>query len=560
MEMDGKHTGNDRDEGLMLTPGELFAGRYVIVAPIGQGGMGRVYLAEDTRLGGKRRALKLTRPLPEESRAFLPEARLLSELEHPSLPAIVDYYSPEENGGVACIVMDYIAGDTLADRFEKFGRDLPFSLVLRAVSDLCDVLVYLHAQRPPIVFRDLKPANVLLDRKGTAILVDFGIARRYRPWANKDTLMLGTPGFAAPEQLRGEQSDQRTDLYGLGALAYFLLSGGQSALRLKGVIRGKLRADVPETFVRLLGGLLADDPTHRPQSARELADELRLCCDSADGWRHPEEAREHRSSSYNVGEPINRNGRNDTYIIALVSAYPGAGASTVALGLSATLDSIGVTHALVEWPGIEAELYARLDGAKRMPGGAVFSRANGGEAAVPAWRCGRAAYYPNDPEEPASGESPSEAFAAWLGVLGVPVVVLDISGGWDRSESAEWLMRHADRIVFVADCFPVKWTARRQAACEEIHREAADYGVACDWVANRDRAFRERVAWLRMFPFAPTVCFPELPTDMMLSALWNGEGIPVDERSKQAISGAFTAWISTWNAASVRMAARIDGR
>ncbi|MFC5467616.1 serine/threonine-protein kinase [Cohnella suwonensis] len=533
------------DGDVALAPGELFAGRYAIVMPIGKGGMGRVYLAEDTRLGGKRRALKLTRPLAEESRAFLPEARLLSELEHPGLPAIVDYYSPEENAGIACIVMDYIAGDTLAERFEKYGRTLPFPLVLRAVADLCDVLVYLHAQRPPVVFRDLKPANVLLDRDGAAILVDFGIARRYRASSAKDTLMLGTPGFAAPEQLRGEQSDPRTDLYGLGALAYYLLSGGRFALRRKSDMRDELQADVPEAFARLLGRMLSDDPSRRPQSAAELAGELGAIGEvvGRDQGR-PRKAGSPRDD-FLVEDETSRYAKRDSSVavVAIASAYPGAGATTVALALSAALGKNGVAHALVEYPGGEAELYARLDGMRRMPGGAVFSRAGGGEAAVPAWRYGKAAYYPLDPSDSSSQEGTREAFAAWLRGLGVPVVLLDVSGGWERPGAGEWLTRHADRIVFAADCYPVKWTPGRQMACEELLREAAGRNVECDWIANRDRPFRERAAWLRLFPAAPAVFFPELPADRMLSALWNGEGLPADEGSAQAISAAFANWM-----------------
>lgn len=91
---------DQRHLGMELIPGQLFGERYRIVMPIGKGGMGRVYLAEDVRLGGKVRALKLTRPLPDERRSFLPEAQVMSELDHPHLPAIVDYYPPNDEGVV----------------------------------------------------------------------------------------------------------------------------------------------------------------------------------------------------------------------------------------------------------------------------------------------------------------------------------------------------------------------------------------------------------------------------------------------------------------------------
>ncbi|MFB9275104.1 serine/threonine-protein kinase [Cohnella cellulosilytica] len=521
--MDNPH----RDE-LILTPGQLFGERYRIAMAIGKGGMGRVYLAEDTRLGGKPRALKLTRPLPEERRSFLPEAQLLSELDHPHLPAIVDYYPPDADG-VACIVMDYIAGDTLADRFERYGLRLGFPFVLDVLIDLTNVLTYLHAQTPAVVFRDLKPANVLLGHGDKAVLVDFGIARRYREHKTSDTLQLGTPGFAAPEQLRGEQSDERTDLYGLGALAYFLLSGGRFAMRHRGTIAQALQEDVPVDFAHLLGRMLAAEPADRPRSADELLEELhriKLDLVGTDGLPPPSrEAERHRS---------------DTRVVAMLSAYPGAGATFAALALSAALNRQGKAHALVECPGGEAELYALLNGERRMPRNAVFARADGRQAAAPAWREGAAAYYPLHPgEETAVNRTPGKELAKWIRRLGAPLALLDVSSRWDHPEVADFVLRAADVLVLTADCYPAKWSARRQAACAELHAQAERRSIRCVWIANRDQPFRDRGGWLSLFPESPEACLPELPSDVMLNALWRGRGFPGDERTARAMERAF---------------------
>ncbi|WP_052476351.1 serine/threonine protein kinase [Cohnella kolymensis] len=507
-----------------LHAGELYADRYRIVMQIGKGGMGRVYLADDLRLGGKARALKLTRPLPEERRTFLPEAQMLCVLEHEHLPAVVDYYPPDEQG-TACIVMEYIAGDTLAERFDRYGLRMPFHLVLRYLIQLCDVLVYLHAQSPAIVFRDLKPANVLIDRHDNAVLVDFGIARWYRTGAGSDTLQLGTPGFAAPEQLRGEQSDTRTDLYGLGALAYHLLSRGQFAMRRRGSLKEALQGDVPPAFRHLLEQVLSDQPEGRPQTAEQLSAELRrLLPDSANSDT----------------PPINSHDTADSGVIvaAVASAYPGAGATFVSLAISSSLSRSGIAHAVVECPGIEAELYGLLDGSRTMPKGAVFAQAGGQTPAVPVWSRGKAHYYPLDPLAPA-GHMPGEAFSSWLRRLGVPVVIVDVSSGWDNEPFMQWLVRAVDRIWMVADCMPAKWSARRQTACHQLQEAAVKDGKTISWIANRDQQFEGRRQWLSMFPAPPQANIPQLSSDSVASAIWRGSGLPTDAQTGELLDRAF---------------------
>ncbi|RKP56916.1 hypothetical protein D7Z26_02705 [Cohnella endophytica] len=525
----------DRHAGMDLEEGNLYGGRYRIVMPIGKGGMGRVYLAEDIRLGGKPRALKLTRPMPDDRRAFLPEAKLLSELDHPNLPAIVDYFPPDNPEGIACIVMDYIAGDTLEERFERYGRRLSFSFVLGVLCELCKVLVYLHAQRPSIVFRDLKPSNVLMNRRNESILVDFGIARRYREEGIKDTLQLGTPGFAAPEQLRGEQSDSRTDLYGLGALAYYLLSGGRFAIRHSGRLRQALQNDVPLEFLRLLERLLDNDPNRRPQSAQRLEDELMEI--------RAMKASDDRELLANSDFLNVRDNEEKTSVIAIASVYPGAGATTVTLALSSALSRRGISHALVECPGSDGELFSLLDGSRKKPRGTVYARPSGDQAAEPAWRNGKAALYPLDPNEAASSRIPEPSFANWLKRLGVPLVLLDVSSRWEQPELAEWLVGAADRVALVADCFPAKWSRRRQEACIELQRKAMDRSIKCDWIANRDQPFPERRTWQTLFPSKPIVCFPDIEQAAMLRALWRGEGFPADSLTAKTCELTLSEWV-----------------
>ncbi|MFC5531901.1 serine/threonine-protein kinase [Cohnella yongneupensis] len=517
----------------LLKAGDIYAGRYRVLMQIGKGGMGRVYLAEDMRLNGKTVALKLTKPLPEERDSFLSEAKLMCGLAHSNLPAIVDYYPPGANG-LACIVMDYIAGDTLAERFERFGLRLPFRMLLRYLLQLCEVLAYLHQQCPPIVFRDLKPSNVLIDRRDQAVLVDFGIARRYREGESSDTLQLGTPGFAAPEQLRNEQSDARTDLYALGALAYFLLTGGRFAMRHKGALKSALQGDVPSAFAALLERMLDADPEARPQSAVQLREELlRTMAD--------EGVRVQQYTSLDKGINDYKDEDAGVTVVAIASAYPGAGATFAALAASASLNRAGIAHALVECPSAaDAEMYALLDGNKNMPKKAVFADATGLRPTTPAWREGSAHYYPCDPDRPANPEPIGDAFALWLRRLGVPIVLLDVSSRWTANDQQQWLNHAVDRIWMVVDCFPGKWSKSKQEACVslQLNRRPDGIRVSLDWVANRDQPFSGRKAWLELFPTRPSASLPQVASQAMLASLWQGRGLPDDKLTAHSIDAA----------------------
>jgi serine/threonine protein kinase len=202
--------------------------RYIILQVIGRGGMGAVYKARDTRRGEicaiKEMSLS-TVPPGEQGQAlsnFLAEATILSRLSHPNLPAFTDFFSEDERH---FLVMEYIDGKTLEELLEENGGPFPERRVLGWARQLCDVLEYLHGQQPPVIFRDLKPGNIMLRKDGRIKLIDFGIARLVRRTSSQDTQLLGTPGFAPPEQYGSAQTDQRSDLYSLAVTLFQLLTG-----------------------------------------------------------------------------------------------------------------------------------------------------------------------------------------------------------------------------------------------------------------------------------------------------------------------------------------------
>ena len=210
----------------MLEIGSLIDNKYKILNKIGQGGMSVVYLAMNER-ANKQWAIKEIRKdaaaASEITMASIKtETEMLKNLSHPNLPSIVDIIDHEDS---ILIVMDYVEGNTLSKAVNEYGPQ-PQEYVIEWAKQLCDVLGYLHSQNPPIIYRDLKPGNIMLKPDGTIVLIDFGTARQYKQENLEDTTCLGTRGYAAPEQFGGHgQTDARTDIYCLGTTIYHLVTG-----------------------------------------------------------------------------------------------------------------------------------------------------------------------------------------------------------------------------------------------------------------------------------------------------------------------------------------------
>ncbi len=256
-----------------LRPGFLLAQRYRIVSQLGQGGFANVYKAQDrwqrnTPVVIKQINLSALRPQEkiEATDTYNREIMYLSTLHHENLPRLCDHFTDPEHWYV---VLEYIDGETLEDALKKArGGRFPLNKVLDIGITLCDVLHYLHMQHPPIIFRDIKPANILLTRKGRLYLIDFGIARYYRPGQTKDTSPLGSPGYAAPEQYGKAQTSCQSDIYGLGATLQTLLTGKEPLeILIEGMSSG---CAVPRQLQPLVTQMLERDASKRPQNMDEV--------------------------------------------------------------------------------------------------------------------------------------------------------------------------------------------------------------------------------------------------------------------------------------------------
>ncbi len=215
----------------MTKEGTVLDGKYEILKEIGRGGMSIVYLAMDNRLN-KQWAIKEIKNDGSKSiqtllKGLEREANILRDVDHPVLPRIVDIINSH---GTIYVVMDFIEGTNLADVLKEEGAQ-PQEDVIEWGKELASALDYLHSMDPPIIYRDMKPANVMLRPEGDVKLIDFGTAKEYTVESNADTTALGTRGYAAPEQFGDAQgrgiykTDARTDIYNLGATMYHMVTG-----------------------------------------------------------------------------------------------------------------------------------------------------------------------------------------------------------------------------------------------------------------------------------------------------------------------------------------------
>ncbi len=273
--------GKDNAQDTSLQPNFVLQNRYKIIAVIGSGGMGMVYQARDLNFTDVRKlvAIKEMQATTADPavrlnmlKTFRREANILAALSHPAIPKIFDFFDLNDR---AYLVMEFINGSDLEALLAK-TRELPIDKIIDWAIELCEVLEFLHTQRPdPIVFRDLKPSNVMIDSLGKVRLIDFGIAKAFVTGV-KHT-MIGTEGYSAPEQYKGEMTPQ-SDIYSLGATLHQLLTRKDPRLEPPFSFSdrpiSKLNPNVPPGLVQIVETALSFKHTERYQSCAEMREAL----------------------------------------------------------------------------------------------------------------------------------------------------------------------------------------------------------------------------------------------------------------------------------------------
>lgn len=261
----------------MLRIGIVVDNRYKILREIGRGGTSCVYLAENIRLHNYWAIKEVYKSGitgdGAKSNMLIAESSILTKLRHPGLPSIIDILSTPQS---YLIVMEYIEGVSLDKVLAQKGSCSEKD-VIKWGQQLCDVLSYLHSQQPAIIYRDMKPANVMLKPDGNIVLIDFGMAREFKHQNLHDTTYLGTHGYAAPEQYNSNrQSDARTDIYSLGITLYHLVTGNDPCLPPYGINSiCSINSALSPGLDAIIQKCTKLQPEQRYQSARELSAALR---------------------------------------------------------------------------------------------------------------------------------------------------------------------------------------------------------------------------------------------------------------------------------------------
>lgn len=257
--------------------GDLIAKRYEITEHVGGGGQASVYLAKDKMNNNRLVIVKMLvfqsfskKGREEELVLFSREAEVFGKVTHPFIPELYDFF---EEKGKHYIVEQYIQGKTLEKIIKSIDSPLTSDQVLSFLSDIIDLLECLHNQDPPIIVRDIKPGNIIIDHQWKPHLIDFTIAREHIP-GKGDTVRMGSPGYAPPEQYRG-MTDPRSDIYSLGATAYQMITGFDPAHKpfaLPGIRTEN--PDVDKDLEMIIQKAIALDPEERYQDVSQMKQDV----------------------------------------------------------------------------------------------------------------------------------------------------------------------------------------------------------------------------------------------------------------------------------------------
>jgi predicted Ser/Thr protein kinase len=266
-----------------LVIGTVLKSRYRVTRLVAGGGMAWVYEVADELPGATQSIWAMkelradaddTHTLAEGRQLFRQEAEILVRLRHHNLPQVCAYF---EQDGRSYLVMEFIFGESLQKRLEQANAPMLQAQVIDWAVQICDVLTYLHTQPQPVIFRDMKPSNVMVTLQSQIKLIDFGIARTYKVGKRRDTITMGSENYAAPEQWGKAQTDARADIYGLGATLYHLLT---HVPPLPAFVPGQrvpmqqYNPGVSEQMASIVERAMAPDRQNRYASAQAMRDDL----------------------------------------------------------------------------------------------------------------------------------------------------------------------------------------------------------------------------------------------------------------------------------------------
>jgi len=347
----------------MLSPGSILKQRYRVSSVIGQGGMSTVYLVEDLTLENSWAMKETLDIFPDRDKSeiisqFQKEAKILAGLSHPSLPRVIDYFTENDRH---YLVEEFIKGKPSDEVLAESGRFDEMRIIQWALQ-VCELLSFLHNNG--IIYRDLKPSNIMIDPSERVYLVDFGIARFFQGTRSKDTVIIGTPGYASPEHYGRGETDARSDIYSFGATLHHMLTGRDPAdtpfhFEIPYVINPLISAATSSIIMKCLDM----DPSRRFQSAAEVKQALidRAIPALRKGTRplEPPPALEGPEKYKNSTDLLSRT----TKYLSYTSIFPASMSISGLLALIGSLFSpmVGIFTGIVSFPILCMEFWKRVE-------------------------------------------------------------------------------------------------------------------------------------------------------------------------------------------------------
>lgn len=253
----------------MLNIGYILDGKYEVIKILGKGGMGTVYLCKNIRLDNLW-AIKEVKKDSKNNRDILLEPNILKNLKHPGIPRIVDIFYEKNN---FYMVQDYIEGQTLKEHMKEKGF-IGSENICKIVLSICDIIAYLHSLNPPIIYRDLKPSNIMITPDEKVFLIDFGISEMYKVYDKNHTICMGSKGYAAPEQYGFGQSSKQTDIYGIGMIMYFMATVRDSYTGLEPLIDYNYDKNIDNDLKKIIQKCVQIHVENRYESIENLKNEI----------------------------------------------------------------------------------------------------------------------------------------------------------------------------------------------------------------------------------------------------------------------------------------------
>lgn len=496
--------------------GRIHFNKYRVIKQIGNGGMSHVFLAENIKLGNKWAIKRIKKN--SSAINLLAEPSILKDLNHPLIPQIVDI---EEDETYLYIIEEYVEGINLQD-YKNQNKNISEDMIIDLAIQMCDVLEYLHSRKPyPIIYRDMKPGNIMLTESNQIKLVDFGIAKEYKSSSDTDTVLIGTRGYAAPEQYGSGQSDVRTDVYSFGVTLYYLITGNNLSSPPYKILPIREYGNYSDSLENIIERCTRMEPSNRYQSVADIKEELNQMRNQR-GLKTP--------TIYTVAKQKT---------IGVLSLTKSAGATFFATNLATALAERNVLTALIELPYGTPYIYdlVGISNYADIEYYSILNEIDGGNHAQrdTITTIDNIMYMVNDPtKEKIKNWDEHKTIKLLYTAKESSVAIVDIGYNYAKIEN---LLGEFDLIYAIYDAMPPDLMANH-ATFEKIYR-LSKTNNNIKFVLNNDNDGINKKSLHHYLGIKPYITIPRLPAELIYKAAYKKKVPYKDSKLKHRFDEIF---------------------